>query len=1849
MKASLRFLHLFLLASVLFGMFATQASAERPRILFFAGPASHGWGSHQHPAGSILLSEALRQSGADAEVTLTYVWPDAARLRQVDALVIYADGWWRHPATNHLEDLEAFMNRGGGLTVLHWATGIGGPDLGTQKDHQDDPLRRRWRSLVGADFEPWHSVSRFWDASFQKLADHEVTHGVQPFTLWDECYFHLRCNDPEHAHVTRLHEALPPVGIIHPGRAADSGSVSAVEAVGERKETQYCAWGFERPGGGRAFGYTGGHLHWNWARDELRKLILNGIYWSSGASVPSSGLDSPRPRAEQMLANLEGNPGWTPEDLQPLLDRASKGELIHWTDYSGGALPKESVAIAEPNKFEAEALTVRNATGGHAARQSMSSFGAGLWSDDAQLWWTGGKPGDLLELELPVKEAGTYQLGVGLTKAVDYGQIRFLLDGEPLTEMIDGYHRPEVIHTGEIRLGNARSLSAGTHTLAVEILGSHPDAVAKHMVGLDYVRLVGLPEDSQSLFDGATLNGWEGSEDSWRVQDGMLIGEIPDGTTLDRNEFLFWEGTLADFELRLQFRIEGHPSTNSGVQFRSERTAGNSAAGYQADIDDGATWVGRLYDEHGRALIGERGTKVMISETGERQEVTFRKADTYKELVKKEDWNDYIIRAVGPHIQTWINGVAATDLLDGQLGQHDYEGLLAFQLHSGPAPAKVMFKDIVLTPLGSTDLPEVPDNPNGTRSGISPKGKNLGFEEGTLRGWKAEGDVWQESPVKGDTVSTRRPGQASQHDGHYWVGGYERSRDDSEQGTLTSETFEVTHPWGSFLVGGGKGKDTRVEIVDADSNNVLFQASGEQQENMRVVEIDLREHQGKQIMVRVVDASSGAWGHINYDDFRFHTGKPNETPSRVQTNAILRHLQPNPAAGDDAHPTIAGMWVPEGFRVDLIATDPDITQPVAFTFDERGRLWFIEAHSYPRKRAEGEGLDRVVILEDSDGDGAFETRKVFIEGLNLASGIEVGFGGVWIGAAPELLFIPDHDRDDEPDGEPVVLLDGWGYQDTHETLNSFTWGPDGWLYGNQGVFCHSRIGKPGTPDPERVEMRAGVWRYHPTRHAFEIFATGCSNQWGIDFNEVGHLFITHCRSAWGGGPTTYVVQGGHYWNQSNSHHAPFVASGKAAWNPGKDPIFRNFLLSSAGYGHGEGGAGAPGSRALYGGHSHVGTMIYLGSNWPERYRDQLFTHNLHGHQMNRQINVRKGSGYETVHGGSDQLFIADPEFIGVDLKYGPDGAVYMIDWVDKQHCHNNNIEVWDRSNGRLYRMVWEESYTPVSADLSAKSSEKLLDLVGSRDEWTSRMARRLLQERADASLVAAVETRFEEAPSTREALRYLWTRHLLGAGYPPLEAFAHESEEVRAWAITLSADGQAPPVETLLGMASSDPSAMVRLALASAMQRLPVSARWHMTETLASKATDADDPYLPKLIWYGIAPVAHSQRARLLAIGESTPMTVLSESIVWALCQDRVGRDLLVSYLGRMQTKPQRVLRLMSEAMPANTALPTPEGWAQAVASLRTPETEGMLDRLGGIFGDATVLAKMRKRVVDTTLPQAKRQEAFDFLRVSGDTECADACIALLEEEAFRSQALQIMGRFDNAKVAVAILAQLPKLEGVERNHALVALSAKPILAQTLLSSIESGTLSRDGLTSLHIRQMQALEDPEVTALLTKVWGRVQETSEDARKQIADLRKVYQEAPKWAHKRQDGQAVYQKLCATCHVMNGSGVQLGPDLTGSWRNGVDYFLENIIDPNAVVGESYQLNVVTTKDGTVVSGMPEGETATALSIRTVTESVSIPKGDIQSRQILEQSMMPAGLLEALTEKEIIDLLKFLSTEN
>lgn len=1382
--------------------------------------------------------------------------------------------------------------------------------------------------------------------------------------------------------------------------------------------------------------------------------------------------------------------------------------------------------------------------------------------------------------------------------------------------------------------------------------------------------LLGEPPRAQTLFDGTTLNGWEGNTQFWRVADGAITGEIVDGQTLRTNEFLFWKGELHDFELTAEFRISGGPAANSGIQFRSQRLENGTAAGYQADLDAGATWLGRIYDEHGRELLVERGTRVSIAPDGRRWVDDFAKPDDFRALLRAGQWNTYQITAAASHVEVRVNGVLCAVLDDHQIGAADLSGRLAFQLHSGPGPAKIEFRNIHVTDLGRTAPPAAASAAEAAvirPSADDGKPLNLGFEIGSLGGWRVEGDAWQGQPSKSDTIAPRlrKPDQPTNHAGNYWIGGNEARAGDAGTGTLTSQSFEVTQRWASFLVGGGKDiAAARVEIVDESTGKTVAQATGAGIETMQRQIVDLEGSLGRRIFIRIVDNSKEPLGHINFDDFVLHDRQPRfstvVTDSRQNESAVLWHLRPNPApataiANPAAQSVVAGMMLTEGFQAELIAAEPEVHQPIAFAIDERGRLWIAEAFSYPNKQPAGQGKDRITILEDTNGDGTFETRKVFAEGLNLVSALEVGLGGVWIGAAPELLFIPDRNRDDRPDGPPEVLLDGWGYQDTHETLNSFSWGPDGWLYGNQGVFTKSLIGKPGATEAERVALRAGIWRYHPLRREFEVFAHGGSNQWGLDFNEAGQLFMTHCRSFHGGGGTTHVIRNGHFWNQTNSNHAPFISN----MGPAFAPELKNFLPASARYDSGEGGAGKRGTGAVYGGHSHVGTMIYLGDNWPDIYRDHLFTINLHGHQINHQHNVRQGSGYETLHAGFDLLLVPDPTFVGVDLQFGPDGAAYIIDWSDQQHCHNPHDDRWDRTNGRIYRVSWAKTFRPAQVNLVGKSDVELAELQTHKNDWFARTARRLLQERAaarkiDTQALARLRTLAGNSQDSAQALRGLWTLHVMGAleSADLASALQQPGDLLRAWAVQLATERtQSPrlPVETLTRLAVDDPSATVRLALASALPLLPADARWQVGAALAAHGEDNGDRFLPKMIWYGLAPLVAQNPARALALADTIRLPSLADSILWYAGRSLQGREQIARRLaGSGDESALRSLRLLAFSLDAETGVTMPAGWSQVAARFAgNPQTRGPVDQLSALFGDKEVLTRTRELLGNENAALEDRRRAFDLLKRVGDREAAALYVRLLDQEAFRSAVIPLLGITDDPGAAAGLLRQFASLRETDRYAALATLTSRPSFALALLQAVEAKAVDKKTVSALHVRQMRNLRNDSVNEALDRVFGPAVETSAAARDTISRLKKVFDEAPLWAYEASGGAKIYQRTCANCHPLDGAGTPLGPDLAGSWRNGVDYFLENIVDPNAVVGEGFRLNLIERKSGTIVSGIIERETDTALVVRTATETVTVPRSDVEEIRITDQSIMPSGILESLTQIEAIELLKFLTT--
>jgi len=966
--------------------------------------------------------------------------------------------------------------------------------------------------------------------------------------------------------------------------------------------------------------------------------------------------------------------------------------------------------------------------------------------------------------------------------------------------------------------------------------------------------------------------------------------------------------------------------------------------------------------------------------------------------------------------------------------------------------------------------------------------------------------------------------------------------------------------------------------------------------------------------------------------------------------------------GLTAGEALARMEVPEGFAVDLIAAEPGLTQPIAMCFDARGRIWVIEGHTYP-ERVEGDyhaGKDRIVILEDSDADGSFETRKVFAENINLASGIEVGFGGVYVGAAPYLLFYPDSDGDDQPDGEPEILLDGWGWQDTHETLNAFTWGPDGWLYGCHGVFTHSKVGKPGTPAEERVPLNAAVWRFHPVSHEFEIYAHGTSNPWGVDYDEHGDFFISACVI-----PHFYhLSQGGRYQRQAGQHFAPYTFDDIKTIADHAHYVGDIRAHAFWGAKKTERPPSPTGTSALGGGHAHCGLALYLADTFPSEYRGDAFFHNLHGHRLVRESLLRDGSGH-VAHHRPDFLLANDHESVGVGVMLGPDGALYFSDWVDAQTCHHRDVEIWDRTTGRLYRIRYGAGTTTV-VDLPGLSDVTLVATLGHPNAFHARQAQRLLQERSangsldrDAFGEALGRFEVEHAGDIPRLLRVLWTRYACGqlSEEQVTRALSDPHEHIRGWAVQFAPENEAI-LARLAEMARTEDSLVVRRYLASKLQRLPLEQRWRIAGGLIAHPRSGHDRNIPLLCWYGIEPLVAADPARALELVGRTPWPKMKDFLTRRAATFPEGRTAITHSLSAAKT-PKEFTGQANQLLTALASLPPvamPDAWGKAKArGLSFGEDASVQDalhRMGTRFGDETFFARWRGIARDAKARPADRIEAIELLTVGKDPELGEIARSLLHVPALRPVAVAALRRHPGRDTAEALVGRLPEFSLDLRNQAINLLASRPEMVLVLLEAVDDGTVEASLVSHVLLDQFARFENERIDKLIDAHWTRGSAG--------VDLGELASAIESWKRKlnprvmakadRSRGRQVYTVTCGTCHQLFGEGVALGPDLTGSNRADLGYILENVLAPSAVVGRDYLLHVLTLEDGSTVSGMVRSETTEFLTVGMPGGSeVEVKKAEIAKREEIAQSLMPAGLFDALPLGQVADLVAYLGSPN
>lgn len=1126
------------------------------------------------------------------------------------------------------------------------------------------------------------------------------------------------------------------------------------------------------------------------------------------------------------------------------------------------------------------------------------------------------------------------------------------------------------------------------------------------------------------------------------------------------------------------------------------------------------------------------------------------------------------------------------------------------------------------------------------REGVLPtdasgKPLNLDFETGDLTDWLPEGDAFAGQPIEGDAVHRRRQDMSSQHQGRFWIGGYER-QGDQPQGVLRSKPFRVTHPFASFLIAGGPHRETRVELVRKDSGKVIFQASGDETESLKPVAIDLRQHANQEVFIRVVDEHSGHWGHVNFDNFRFHRQQPKAPP-----RPGARPLDTYANAGLEPEEAARAMTVPEGFRVTLFAGEPDVVQPIAQAIDDRGRLWVAEAYSYPRRVSEAEARDRILILEDEDGDGRFDHRKVFVDKLNLVSGLELGFGGVWVGMAPYLLFIPDRDGDDVPDAKPQVLLDGWGSEDTHETLNSFIWGPDGWLYGCHGVFTHSRVGKPGTPDAQRVPINAGVWRYHPTRHEFEVFAHGTSNPWGLDFNDQGQALLTACVI-----PHLYhLVQGGRYQRQAGQHFNPYTYADIQTI-----ALHRHWVGDNP---H----AGNNRSDAAGGGHAHAGAMIYLGGSWPERYRNQLFMNNIHGARLNQDQLAPKGSGYVGDR-APDFLLANDAWSQIINLQYGPDGQMYMIDWYDKNQCHHHDVNGHDRTNGRIFKVSYQNAQ-PVRVYLRQKSDAELAELLLHRNEWFVRHARRLLQERgAKGVRPSLAKLAFEHADPARR-LRGLWALHATG-GLSEAETdrgLQDDDAYVRGWTIQLALEQRHPSAQTLhrlAELAASDPSPVVRLYLASAADRLSLDERLPILRQLLKHAEDADDHNLPLMDWYAAEPVVEHDVSQAAVLLDVCQIPQVRRFLIRRMAQSATPEALAVVIDRLPQAtgadSQRAMLEEINRGLEGKRRVAMPKQWPMNYDRLLRSGDARLISQattLALTFGDERAYRRLEEVAADERAAVKVREEAISALVKARDPRLPPILQSLIADGAVRRAALRALAAESDPRTAKTILDAYAEFSAEERRDALATLVARAEFAAALLDAVADKRVATTDLSGELIRQIRNLKDPRLNERLSEVWGAVNDTPAERRQLMEQYKAMLAKPGAEAADLALGRAIFAKTCQQCHTLFAVGGKVGPDITGSNRANLDYILSNIIDPSALIGKEYQAVIVQTSDGRTLTGIVRNETPDALELATANETVTVLKGDIEEREVSPKSMMPDDQLKPFSDHEVRSLVAYLAS--
>ena len=979
-----------------------------------------------------------------------------------------------------------------------------------------------------------------------------------------------------------------------------------------------------------------------------------------------------------------------------------------------------------------------------------------------------------------------------------------------------------------------------------------------------------------------------------------------------------------------------------------------------------------------------------------------------------------------------------------------------------------------------------------------------------------------------------------------------------------------------------------------------------------------------------------------------------ELGDRAEIDAALKQLD------DDDGPlsiadSLARIQVPDDLIVELAVGEPHVCQPLSIKWDERGRLWVLQYLQYPKPAGlqmvsrdkflrtvydktplppphHFRGNDKITIHEDIDGDGRYERHKTFVDGLSLATSFAIGRGGLFVLNPPYLLFYPDHDGDDTPDGEPEVLLEGFGLEDSHSIANSLRWGPDGWLYACQGSTVSGKIrhyvSEEDVSEEEPIRsMGQLVWRYHPETRRYEIFAEGGGNAFGLEIDSKGRIYSGH-----NGGDTRgfHYVQGGYLQKGFGKHGQlsnPFAF--------GYFPPMAHHKVQRF---------------------THV-FVIYEGATLPDNHHGKLFgVGPLQSHVVQSEMES-DGSSFKSKDIGHP-FASSDKWCRPVDIKVGPDGAIYVADMYEQRIDHASHYQGRiHRESGRIWRLRGKQSQSAERFDLAKLSSRQLVDVLQHKNKWFRQQALRLLGDRQDSSIVPVLRQAVMEN-SGQFALELLWALNLSGGLNEEIAVrlLDHDEPFVRLWTVRLMCDdGQVSRTlaDRLAILASTEPNIEARSQLACSARRLPADSSLPIVKNLLAWTVDASDIHLPLLLWWAIEAVADSNRDAVLDL--------FADASLWdkpTVKQHIVERIMRRYALAGRRSDLLMCAKLMQLAPTEEYARQLLSGFEEAfkgrsLGALPDELIAAMAEIGGGSLalrvrqGNAVAIEEAVKVIVDE---EADKEQRVSLIHILGDVQEATALpmlldsIATSDDDAVRIAALTALQSFAEPRIAERVIAIHDKLSGDTRDVAQSLLASRKPWSLKLLTAVDSGQIQADTVPHDIVRKILLHQDDQIAALVNKHWGTVAgATSAEMVAEIARVTGVINSGSGIPH---NGKPLFQGTCGKCHKLFDDGGDVGPDLTSLDRNDLRRALINVINPSLEIREGYETYVMFTHDGRTLTGFIVDQDNQVVMLRTAEgQRLIVQREEIEEMNAIQRSIMPDGVLQPLSDQQIRDLFAYL----